>query len=345
MGKGTENKLFLYLCIEDKVLQTSPVGHKQKTINMIKYAKTSLLLAGVFILSLTEGQAQTKRYETRTPASEQGEQELRVLKRKVAIARFSNETQYGKGIFYNRDNDPMAKQAYDILSTKLQASGKFLLIEQKDEELKALQAGSGNAIAADYVILGSITEFGRKTIGKERLFGSDKSQVVEAGVSLRLVEVSTGLVIHSEEGKGIAETTARSNFGLGSKAGYDETLSDKAISGAIDKLVGNLINKCTDKPWRTFFLSADADALIIAGGASQGLAVGDTFEVYTRGKKVKNPQTGIEFELPGKRIAGIRIESLAGDTPETEYAIVTLTDGTIDFDKASEYYILDNHKK
>ncbi len=50
------------------------------------------------------------------------------LKRKVAIGRFTNETQYAKGIFYDRENDPMRKQALDILSAKLAASGKFILL-------------------------------------------------------------------------------------------------------------------------------------------------------------------------------------------------------------------------
>ena len=42
------------------------------------------------------------------------ENEGRSLKWKVAIGRFSNETQYGKGIFYDRENDPIAKQAQAI---------------------------------------------------------------------------------------------------------------------------------------------------------------------------------------------------------------------------------------
>ena len=32
-------------------------------------------------------------------------QEERTIKRKVAIGRFSNETQYAKGIFYDKEND------------------------------------------------------------------------------------------------------------------------------------------------------------------------------------------------------------------------------------------------
>ena len=57
----------------------------------------------------------------------------RNLKRKVAIARFSNETQYAKGIFYDKNNNnPVEKQAADILATKLTASGTFLLLERRD---------------------------------------------------------------------------------------------------------------------------------------------------------------------------------------------------------------------
>ena len=51
----------------------------------------------------------------------------KTIKRKVAIGRFSNETQYGKGVFYDKENDPMGKQALDILSSKLAQSGKFIL--------------------------------------------------------------------------------------------------------------------------------------------------------------------------------------------------------------------------
>ena len=57
-------------------------------------------------------------------------QDGKTLKRKVAIGRFTNETQYAKGLFYDRDNDPMRKQALDLLSAKLASSGKFLLLER-----------------------------------------------------------------------------------------------------------------------------------------------------------------------------------------------------------------------
>ena len=93
-----------------------------------------------------------------------------VLKRKVAIGRFSNETQYAKGIFYDKENDPMGKQALDILSSKLAASGKFMLLERNDLESiieeNNINNNSISTIGADYIIIGSITEYGRKDTGK-----------------------------------------------------------------------------------------------------------------------------------------------------------------------------------
>lgn len=304
-----------------------------------------LILFISFISFCTFAQAQRKTEIVEPVKQDVADPGQRGIKRKVAIGRFSNETQYAKGIFYDKENDPMGKQALDILSAKLAASGKFLLLERSDiasllEEAKKSDNGLAT-IGADYMIIGSITEFGRKNTGKNGVFTNVKTQTVEAAVAIRLVDVSTGLIIYSDEGKGSAEITTKTTMGVGGQASYDATLSDKAISEAIGQLVENIINKCTDKPWRTFFLSFDNDAQLIAGGASQGIKVGDTFAVKTKGKKVKNPLTGVMIELPGKQIGTVTISATSGDTPETEFSFVTFTgDGTtIDAEKLTEYYI------
>ena len=265
------------------------------------------------------------------PLSQEQEEGM-TLKRKVAIGRFSNETQYAKGIFYDRENDPMGKQALDILSSKLAASGKFLLLERSDLETLLEESNkSDNAVAtlgADYMIIGSITEYGRKNTGKNKVFSSEKTQTVEAAVAIRLVDVSTGLIIYSDEAKGAAELTTKTTMGLGGQASFDATLSDKAISEAIGQLVENIINKCTNAPWKTYFLTYEPDAILIAGGHSQGIKEGMTFAIKTKGKKVKNPQTGIIITLPGKKIGEVKVISTGGDTPETEYSFVEVSGTT-----------------
>ena len=269
-------------------------------------------------------------------------QSEKTIKRKVAIGRFTNETQYAKGLFYDKENDPMRKQALDILSSKLAASEKFILLERDDLDVLVAEAGADmNKIGADYIILGSITEFGRKAEGEQKVFSSIKTQTVEAGVSIRLVEAATGLIIYSDEAKGFAETTTKQTMGLGDTAGYDATLSDKAISAALGQLVENIINKCMDKPWKSYILSVDEGAYIISGGASQGLAAGDVFTVYKKGKTVTNPQTGLKIELPGSKVGAVTILQSIGDTPETEISFCSFEGNGIDVNALENYYISD----
>ena len=304
--------------------------------------KKLLMLALALTISYgASAQRKTEIVETTVnPVKDDG----MVLKRKVAIGRFSNETQYAKGIFYDKENDPMGKQALDILSAKLASSGKFLLLERSDlatllEECQK-NGGGSSTIGADYMIIGSITEYGRKNTGKNGVFTSQKTQTVEAAVSIRLVDVSTGLIIYSDEAKGSAELTTKTTMGVGGQASYDATLSDKAISEAINQLVENIINKCTNSPWKTYFLSYDSDAVLIAGGNSQGIKTGMVFNVKTQGKKVKNPQTGIMITLPGKNVGTAKVISTGGDTPETEYSFVEVSSSeTIDSTNMSNYII------
>lgn len=292
---------------------------------MKRFLKTILLLSIVL----------TAAY----PASANGD---KTLKRKVAIGRFSNETQYGKGLFYDKDNDPMRKQALDILSSRLAASGKFILLEREDLDVLVSEAGAGmNKIGADYIILGSITEFGRKNQGQEKIFSSTKTQTVEAGVSIRLVEANTGLIVYSDEAKGYAETTSKQTLGIGGSAGFDATLSDKAISSALSQLVENIINKCMDKPWKAYVLSVEDGSYIISGGASQGISIGDSFNVYKRGKSVTNPQTGLKVELPGSLIGHVSVIMSVGETPETEISICSYEGEALDAENLLNYYISD----
>lgn len=266
------------------------------------------------------------------------------LKRKVAIARFSNETSYAKGMFYDKENDPMGKQALDILSARLADSQKFILLERSDlgnviEELRMNGSTSQQTVGADYIIVGSITEFGRKNVGDVNLFSRSKTQIVEAAVSIRLIDVSTGQIIYSEEARGEAETSSNTVLGLGERADFDATLSDKAISAAISKLVENIVNNCMERPWKSFLLSADSDAILIAGGKSQGLKEGNQLHVIERGRTVRNPQTGMNIELPGKQVGVISIVMTGGDDPMNEYSIVQFISGSIDTENLAKYII------
>ncbi|HKK00778.1 MAG TPA: CsgG/HfaB family protein, partial [Desulfuromonadales bacterium] len=237
----------------------------------------------------------------------------RFLKRKVAIARFSDETKYGQGFFHDLHNDRIGKQAMDILSAKLAETGKFILLERADidkinKELKMGGIGHLN-IPADYLIVGSISEFGRKETSDVGVFSRVKKQEAYAKVNIRLVEVKTGQIIFSQEAAGEAYSKAGTVMGLGGHAGLDTSLNDKAIDAAISKLVSKVVENLLGKPWRAYVLSYQNGDYIISGGKSQGIRPGDMFTVYKKGQTVVNPQTNMKIELPGAKVGTIRVLS------------------------------------
>jgi len=257
----------------------------------------------------------------------------RFLKRKVAIARFSNETKYGQSIFVDESYDRIGKQTMDILSARLAATEKFILLERADIDKinRELEMGNlGNLdIPADYLIVGSVSEFGRKTVSDVGVFSRTKKQVAFAKVNIRLVDIMTGQIIYSEEGEGEAFAEAGTVMGIGSRADYDSSLNDKAISAAISKMVNDIVENLTDRPWRSYILSKEGSVYMISGGESQGVKVNDVFNVLKRGMKVKNPQTGMFIELPGTQVGQLRVVQMMGSDPNSEVSMCATVSGNL----------------
>ncbi|HOF04563.1 MAG TPA: CsgG/HfaB family protein [Syntrophales bacterium] len=253
------------------------------------------------------------------------------LKRKVAIARFTNETKYGQSFFLDEQKDRIGKQAVDILTNKLMQTDKFIMLERADLDKLQKELALGNAAPlrnmADYLIVGSISEFGRKDTGEVGIFSRTKRQTAFAKVHIRMIDIYTGQVIYSEDGEGSAFSEAGTVFGVGGRAGYDSTLNDKALEAAITNLASNIIERLLDKPWRGYILGQEDNQLIISGGKSQNINAGDVFTVYQEGKKVKNPQTNMEMTLPAKKIAKIQVTATLGETAEKEVSLCKVIEG------------------
>jgi len=156
------------------------------------------------------------------------------LKRKVGIARFSNETVSGTTFLVDDSGDRLGKQASDILSARLAETGKFLMFERMDgDNVTAEQMLAGlkeEGVAIDYLIVGSVSEFGRSTQSETGVFQRKKTQRAYAKVNVRLIDVETGRIIFATEGAGEATSEAKKTLGAGTSAGYDQSLTDKSMS-------------------------------------------------------------------------------------------------------------------
>ncbi len=256
------------------------------------------------------------------------------LKRKIALGRITNETNYGQSLLRDRSGDPLGKQVTDLLSKALTESGAFLVFERPDigkvEAESRLTDNKLNLIGVDALVIGSLTEFGRKTVGATGFVSSSKRQVAFAKIDVRVVDTQTGQIIFAASGAGEASTETASTFGFGSQAGYDGTLNDAAIRQAVSEAVSRLSADFNTRPWQTFILKAEGSRLFLSGGKAQGLQPGMTLTVQTQGEKIKSPQTGATITLPGRTLAQVRIDALFGDNELNEGAVASLQSGSIE---------------
>lgn len=255
------------------------------------------------------------------------------LKRKIALGRISNETVYGRSLLRDQHDDPLGKQVTDLMSKALTESGKYLVFERPD--ITRVQAEGRltntqlNLVGVDALLVGSLTEFGRKTVGESGFISSSKKQVAFAKIDIRVVDVNTGHVFFATSGAGEASTESASTFGFGSQAGYDGTLNDAAIRQAVSEAINRLSTELASRPWQTYLLKTEGSRVFVGGGKSQGILPGMSFTVQTRGEKIKSPQTGADITLPGKPVAQIRVDSVFGTNELDEGAVASVISGSL----------------
>lgn len=275
-------------------------------------------------------EAPTSRIQQQQAQLNQATPSANVLKRKVAIGRFSNETRYGRTFQTDASFDPLGKQASDILATRLVDSKQFLVLERPDINKVLSEQRLTNVselVGVDALIIGSVTEFGRSTAGKSGFLSSTKMQNAHAKVDVRLVDVRNGQIFFATSGTGDASTESGEVAGYGSHADYDGALNDKAISAAISDMIGRLVSKLQERPWRTDVLKVSGSQVFISGGARQGLKIGDLLTIYRAGERIKSGQSGFAIDFPASAIGSLRVVSLFGDSESSEGSVCELVRG------------------
>ena len=259
------------------------------------------------------------------------------LKRVVAIGRFSDETKRGNSFFLDDNENRIGKQASDILAARLTSSNKFIMLERSDLDLVA-DEGKLKKVGSKYLIVGSVSAYGRSAVSDVGVFSRNKKQTANVTVNIRIVDTTSGQIVFSEEGSGVAVSESNKVMGVGESAGYDQSLDDKALSAAISKLTSNVMNNLLDEPWQSYVLSVDNKNVILAGGKSQGIKVGDKFSILEQGSTIKNPQTGLDLQLPGREVAQVQVLALAGKG-NNEVTMTNVIAGNIKKNNINQYIV------
>jgi curli biogenesis system outer membrane secretion channel CsgG len=241
------------------------------------------------------------------------------LKRRIGVVDFENKTTYGA----NR----LGTSATDILITELAKSGKFILVERDKmsklmEEQKLGLSGAidpntaakmGKILGLNAIVTGSISQFGEETEGSEYLITQSKAQVVKCTVDIRVVDVETGQILYADSGAGLARKHTGGVLGLGTRAGYDETLEGEALRAAIAKFVDNIVEQVEKKPWSCRVADVDQQNVYLNAGSASGVPVGLKLTAYHAGRPIKDPTTGLVIGTTEEKVGDLKVDRYFGD--------------------------------
>lgn len=174
----------------------------------------------------------------------------------IAVGKFDNRSSYMRGIFSD-GVDRLGGQAKTILITHLQQTNRFSVLDRDNMaeigQEAALKKTAQRLRGADFVVTGDVTEFGRKEVGDQQLFGllgRGKSQIAYAKVALNIVNISTSEVVYSTQGAGEYQLSNREIIGFGGTASYDSTLNGKVLDLAMREAVNNMVRAIDAGAWK-----------------------------------------------------------------------------------------------
>lgn len=246
-------------------------------------------------------------------------QSYRGPKRRIAVIDFQNKTPYGQR--------ELGDSATDIIVTELQKTGQFILVER--EKVQALldeqrfsnseaaepvtAAKIGRLLGASAVVTGSVSQFGQKEEGVDCLFYQRRSQIAEATVDIRMVDVSTGEILVADSGRGVADQTIEGTMGFGGRSSYDSTLAGEALRAAIFKFTKNIVDRMGTTPWSARVATVDSGRVYIDAGKATGLTLGAELEVLRPGKEIISPTTGKSMGETVTPVGKVKVIEYFGD--------------------------------
>lgn len=173
----------------------------------------------------------------------------------ISVGKFDNRSSFMRGVFSD-GVDRLGSQAKTTLVAHLQQSQRFSVLDRDNmaetRQEAEFQGQAQSLRGAAYVVTGDISEFGRKEVGDQQLFGilgRGKTQIAYAKITLNIVNSMTSEVAYSARGAGEYELSNREVVGFGGTAGYDATLNGKVLDLAMREAVNNLVTGLDAGQW------------------------------------------------------------------------------------------------
>lgn len=238
-------------------------------------------------------------------------------------AMFGSNVDVGKGISDLLINDLVKDGTYSVIE---RAALDKLMTEQNFSNSNRADPTSaaqlGKLLGVDYIIIGSITQFGNET-QKHNIggggggwsgfglggIGHSKSNA-NVGISARIVNVDTGEIAGVADGAGTSSRSSTSLLGGGGNwhgfgggnadfgsSNFQETIIGEATKKAVDQLTTEVVGDAPKLSLRAIQIdglvaAVDGGQVILNVGKKAGVHVGDQLEVVRVTKEIKDPVSG-----------------------------------------------------
>ncbi len=236
---------------------------------------------------------------------------------------FGTNVDIGRGISALLVTNLVRNGSYSVIDrealSKVLAEQNFSSSNRADP---SSAARIGKVLGLDYIIVGTITEFGNET-NKQNVGGGGanfhgfgigsvghSNSKANVAIDARIINVDTAEILVAAEGKG---QSSRSGLALGGGGGnwggmgggnvdfgssnFQSTIIGEATKKAVDMLAADLGAQSGKLQVRTFkgegtIAAIDNGQIILNVGGKAGIKVGDLLEVTRVTREIKDPATG-----------------------------------------------------
>jgi curli biogenesis system outer membrane secretion channel CsgG len=227
-----------------------------------------------------------------------------------------------------------------MLTTALDQSGRFVILERAnldrvigEQQIKMANAVTpeagpklGAVTAAQFIVIGSVTEFGLEDKGSSLnvgvggvgalggLLGVKKTEGAVA-LDLRIVDTTTSQVVQTlKVRQPISNTSfsAGTNYKAMSLGGdsFNNTPLGEATRIAIDNAVVEIVAVSARQPWQALVVEVDGPTIAINAGRNSRLRQGDRFRVEHVAGTLTDPATGEVLSVRRKTLGTLEITSV-----------------------------------
>jgi curli biogenesis system outer membrane secretion channel CsgG len=250
-------------------------------------------------------------------------------KKRLAVTKFENKV---TGVY---GNWRLGEGFAEMLTTELMNTGRFIVVERQalkdvvgEQELgqtglvkQESAAKVGELLGAQVIVRGVVSEFelaesgGGGGIGIAGFRLGVKSSNAHVGVDIRLIDTTTGQVLHSHNAAGHAES---SGVGVGvsrgevdfNAEGFKKTPLGQATREAISDCVNFIISRMERMPFSAKVIKVTGDKIYINAGTNLNIKPGMIFEAYSVGEAIIDPDTNLVLGQEGKMIGVVEVKTV-----------------------------------